>query len=396
MGRAARHPPGTARSCRASNTSTRVGAKRFLRKARVDGLFTSFGTIEGDAPIVCLVEGFATAATIHEVTGRPTFAAMSASNLPLAAKRIRQLFPGVQMIVCADDDQCKDGLPNVGVQKAGEAARAVNGVVAQPDFADTRREGDTDFNDLAARRGADVVKTIINAAAKAFASRKFDMQAAIERLATLPVVEREQQRKAVAKQFGVRASVVDAAIAQIAGTKGKTSGKGRAVAFKPSEPWPEPVNGAVLLDDITTQLHKYVVMPRHASAAAALWIASTYLMDVARIAARLLVTAPEKGCGKTRFVEVVDRLAHQAMSVSNTSAAALFRSIEAWAPTLLIDEFDSFGKDDDDLRNIVNSGHTRAAAFVLRTEGDDHEPQLFSTWAADPARDDRAAEGDDP
>ena len=76
-----------------------------------------------------------------------------------------------------------------------------------------------DFNDLAHRRGADIVKTIITAAVKpAFASRKFDMQAAIERLATLPIVEREQQRKAVAKQFGVRASVVDAAVAEIVGT----------------------------------------------------------------------------------------------------------------------------------------------------------------------------------
>ena len=105
-------------------------------------------------------------------------------------------------------------------------------------------------------------------------------------------------------------------------------------------------------------------------------------MDIARIAARLLVTAPKKGCGKTRLAEVVDRLVHKAMSVSNVTAAALFRSIEAWAPTLLIDEFDSFGRDDNDIRNIVNSGHSRAAAFVLRTEGDAHEPELFSTWAA--------------
>jgi putative DNA primase/helicase len=356
------------------------GEKRFLRKARVDGLFTSFGTVEGDSPIACLAEGFATAATIFEVTGLPTLAAMSANNLPLAAKRIRQLFPGAQLVICADDDEHKDGKPNIGIQKAAEAARAVCGEVATPDFGDSRRAGDTDFNDLAARRGADVVKTIINAAKRAIESRKFDMQAAIERLATLSIVEREQQRKAVAKQFGVRASVVDAAVAKIATDKA-SGGKGRAVAFRTAEPWPEPVNGVVLLDEITAQIRKYVIVSRHGAAAAALWILQTYLMDVARIAARLLVSAPEKGCGKTRLVEVVDRLVHKPMSVSNITAAALFRSIEAWAPTLLIDEFDSFGKDDNDIRNIVNSGHSHAAAFALRTEGDAHEPQLFSTWA---------------
>ena len=121
------------------------GQKRFLRRARIDGLFTSFGTVEGDTPIACLAEGFATAATIFEVTGLPTFAAMSASNLPLAAKRIRQLFPGVQLIVCADDDAQKDGQPNIGIQKAGEAARAVCGEVAVPDFGDVGRDSDSGF-----------------------------------------------------------------------------------------------------------------------------------------------------------------------------------------------------------------------------------------------------------
>jgi putative DNA primase/helicase len=68
------------------------GQKRFLRKARVDGLFTSFGTIEGDA-LGCLSgRRFRHRGNHFELTGLPTFAAMSAGNLPLAAKRIRQLF----------------------------------------------------------------------------------------------------------------------------------------------------------------------------------------------------------------------------------------------------------------------------------------------------------------
>lgn len=31
---------------------------------------------------------------------------------------------------------------------------------------------------------------------------------------------------------------------------------------------------------------------------------------------------------------------------------------------------------------MVNSGHTRTAAFVVRTVGDDHEPTKFSTWGS--------------
>jgi putative DNA primase/helicase len=37
-------------------------------------------------------------------------------------------------------------------------------------------------------------------------------------------------------------------------------------------------------------------------------------------------------------------------------------------------------KKDEELVGIVNSGHSRAAAFVLRTVGDDFEPRKFSTW----------------
>jgi putative DNA primase/helicase len=67
---------------------------------------------------------------------------------------------------------------------------------------------------------------------------------------------------------------------------------------------------------------------------------------------------------------------------SNISASALFRYVEEVRPTLLIDEADSFLKADEAMRGILNSGHTRAAAYVIRsveTNGD-HKPKRFSTW----------------
>jgi putative DNA primase/helicase len=60
----------------------------------------------------------------------------------------------------------------------------------------------------------------------------------------------------------------------------------------------------------------------------------------------------------------------------------LFRAVEAWSPALLIDEADTFLRNNDELRGIINSGHTRDLAFVIRTVGDDHEPRRFSTWGA--------------
>tara|TARA_B100001989_G_scaffold243571_1_gene211410 strand:- start:4267 stop:5304 length:1038 start_codon:yes stop_codon:yes gene_type:complete len=48
----------------------------------------------------------------------------------------------------------------------------------------------------------------------------------------------------------------------------------------------------------------------------------------------------------------------------------------------LIDEADAFLKDNEEARGIINSGHTRSTAHVIRVVGDNHEPKQFSTWGA--------------
>jgi putative DNA primase/helicase len=60
----------------------------------------------------------------------------------------------------------------------------------------------------------------------------------------------------------------------------------------------------------------------------------------------------------------------------------VFRAIDKWYPTLLIDEADSFLRDNEELRGILNSGHGRANAYVIRTVGENYEPMHFSTWSA--------------
>ena len=68
---------------------------------------------------------------------------------------------------------------------------------------------------------------------------------------------------------------------------------------------------------------------------------------------------------------------------SNISPSALFRYIEEVRPTLLIDEADSFMKDNEEMRGILNSGHTKTAAHVIRNIeiNGEHKPRRFSTWA---------------
>ena len=62
----------------------------------------------------------------------------------------------------------------------------------------------------------------------------------------------------------------------------------------------------------------------------------------------------------------------------------MFRYVEDVRPTSLIDEADSFIRDNEEMRGILNSGHTKAAAHVIRNVevNGEHKARRFSTWAA--------------
>ncbi len=78
------------------------------------------------------------------------------------------------------------------------------------------------------------------------------------------------------------------------------------------------------------------------------------------------IESPEKRCGKTTLLSLLNELANRAVAASNISPPAFFRVIEDLAPTLLIDEVDTFLKGNDQLKGILNAGYKKKTAFVLR------------------------------
>jgi Protein of unknown function (DUF3631) len=152
------------------------------------------------------------------------------------------------------------------------------------------------------------------------------------------------------------------------------------------EPWPEPVDGDSLLRDIIRRVRRHVVCPHDACLGIALWIMFAWVHDeVAIHSPILLITSAEAECGKTTTLAIVSHLAPRAIASVEISKAALFRSIQLWQPSFIIDEFDTVlaSKDDDkaELRSVINSGHTRGQG-VIRCVTDEHRPELFSTFAA--------------
>jgi hypothetical protein len=165
-------------------------------------------------------------------------------------------------------------------------------------------------------------------------------------------------------------------------TRQPAARQARPVDSPEPKPWHEPVDGEFLLKRLFALFRRHLVIDQKAALAVALWTIHTYVLAAAETTPRLAVTSPAKRCGKTTLFKVLSYLVYHPEPVSNISPASIFRSIEAEKPTLLIDEGDSFLRDNRELKNVLNSGHTRETAYVKRCVGNDYKPRRFPTWAA--------------
>jgi len=156
--------------------------------------------------------------------------------------------------------------------------------------------------------------------------------------------------------------------------------QGTAVLFSAVDPWPRPVDGADLIDQLYTTVLRHVAMAEPSAVTVALWVLFAHAHEAFQVSPLLALISPEKRCGKTTTLTLLGALVPNPLPAANITAAALFRAVQRFRPTLLVDEADSFLRDREELRGVLNSGHHRAGAAVVRTVGDDYEPRVFSTW----------------
>ncbi|OLL30126.1 hypothetical protein BTH42_18605 [Burkholderia sp. SRS-W-2-2016] len=205
--------------------------------------------------------------------------------------------------------------------------------------------------------------------------------AMLDELAKMRRRDYEGIREKLARAVHMRASALDDDVRDARGGAGDGALGGHPLSWSTVEPWPLPVDGAALLDEIAAVIGQYVVCDQEGIHAAALWVLMTHVFEVVRVSPRLFITAPEKACGKTVLLEIIGELARHQLQTVSVTPAALFRVIELSHLTLLIDEADRIPRDATELHALLNSGHTRASATVLRTVGDKHDVRAFSTWA---------------
>lgn len=205
----------------------------------------------------------------------------------------------------------------------------------------------------------------------------------LNEILAMSIVDFEPNRKALAEEIGFSSTRLIALYNKHQNQKQNSSNGGSPDELVQGiEPWHRDVNGVALAESVKTIIEKHCKLQECYVIAAVLWTIASYSINQFRIFPKLGVTSPQKRCGKTTFLECIAALCQRALLSSNVTAAVLFRVIEQCQPTMMMDEFDTFIDKNDELRGIVNSGHTFKTAYVMRVEGDssNRQVQRFSTW----------------
>ena len=149
--------------------------KQFLKGGTVSGSYCEIGTIVEPTPI-CICEGYATGATIHEATAYPVIVAFNAGNLSKIAKIIKTQYPNFDLIIAGDDDFQNE--KNPGRKAATEAAEVTQARLIFPTFSEPREADQTDFNDMAQSQGLFSVGMLFQDALKQdpVSPKKFSLQ----------------------------------------------------------------------------------------------------------------------------------------------------------------------------------------------------------------------------
>jgi Protein of unknown function (DUF3631) len=193
----------------------------------------------------------------------------------------------------------------------------------------------------------------------------------IDALAELSEAEYERTRKGVAKRLRVRLEFLDK---QVRERRHELEDEHDAPSFaQPVRLWPEAIDGSELLGELIETLKRHLVLAE--ALAVALWIMFAHSHDGWQHSPYLWITSPTKRCGKTNLIKLLSKLVPKSLSTSNATGPSIFHVVDRYHPTLLIDEADTWASLSGETRGILNSGHDRSGATVLRFK------RLCSTWA---------------
>lgn len=191
-------------------------------------------------------------------------------------------------------------------------------------------------------------------------NKKQQLIACVQELAKLDDIKITLALGEVAKRFNVSKDKILALVSE--------QKQGQLVAE--IEPYHEPVTHDEIYTALYSLVHEHMAIDEPLKVAFVLWVIFTYLTDISDFAPIAWITAPERQCGKSTLLGLFERVVNKPMAFNNITQAVLYRVMEQFKPTLLIDEIDTSLKDKNELLGIVNAGYSRHASNVPRINQD--------------------------
>ena len=136
-----------------------------------------------------------------------------------------------------------------------------------------------------------------------------------------------------------------------------------------------------VLDEICATICRLECMKPSQRRAVALWCVLTYLHDAVDILPLLLITSPEENCGKTTLLKLVLYLGNRPVPAGNVSAAAIFRTIKDIAPTMTLDEADTYLQDNAEMRGVIDWATNANSLGSFVPKGKARKPVTFQRGA---------------
>lgn len=152
---------------------------------------------------------------------------------------------------------------------------------------------------------------------------------------------------------------------------------------QPDMPRVPLLRGPNLVHELELFFQKRVILPSGLALVIALWVIGTYVSDVFDCYPYICITSPVKRCGKTLLAELIGLVSARSKTTVNVSEAALFRMVEMFRPTIVMDEAETLANQKSErsqfLLSLLNAGH-RKNAYVIRCVGPSHTPTEFPVY----------------
>jgi hypothetical protein len=170
----------------------------------------------------------------------------------------------------------------------------------------------------------------------------------------LPTSEHESELRRLARRLDTSYEALRAEFTALLEEEKRKTGGG-------VEPWPEQVEAGAMLDELSAQLERYLIIHQPGAATAmTLWTSFSWVhQDIATFSPILVIQSADADAAKTTACKLIALLTPRAHVIAESTGPSLYRFVDRMHPTLIVDEADQLLVRRTDLAHIINVSWTK-------------------------------------